>query len=247
MENALLIGLSNQIALQRKMNAIANNMANINTAGFKSDSVLFEEYLMPIARITPMTGKDRILSYVNTPGLFRNFSQGQTEQSGNELDVAISGDGWLVVQTPEGERYTRDGQLKLDTQGQLVTSDGFVVLGDSGPITIDVEETGIVIAEDGTISTSQGEKGQLRVVRFENNNSLHKEGDNRYSSNETPEVASEARIMQGMVEKSNVKPVSELTEMISTVRAYTTAAHMLEQAQELRRRAIEDLSGTQNA
>lgn len=237
MENALLIGLSRQTALKRQMDVIANNLANMNTAGYKAGTLQFEEYLMPVSRI----GQDNSLSYVIDGAIYRSFQEGAFETSGNEFDVAISGDGWLVVETPDGERYTRNGQLKLDAEGQLVTAAGYPVLGEGGPITFGPDESAIVIAKDGTISTSQGTKDRLRVVQFQNNAALRNEGETLFSTTQLPEVAEDARILQGVVEKSNVQPITELTRMIETVRAYTTIAQILSREQDLRRQAIEKL------
>ena len=241
MENALLIGLSRQTALKRQMDVVANNLANMNTAGYKAGSLLFEEHLMPVARMNDLTGQDKRLSYVLDGAIYRSFHEGAFEQSGNELDVAISGDGWLVVDTPDGERYTRNGQLKLDAEGQLVTPSGYPVLGDGGSIIFGPEENGIEIAKDGTISTSQGLKDRLRVVQFDNNNALKKEGETLFSTRQQPELAEDVRVLQGVVEKSNVQPISELTRMIETVRAYTNISQMLSREQDLRRQAIEQL------
>lgn len=247
MENALLIGLSRQMTLRKKMDVIANNMANMNTSGFKGDQLLFEEHLMPVARMSNMTGSDSKLSYVNTPGIFRDFSEGSMERTGDELDVAISGNGWLVVETPQGERYTRNGQLELDTEGQLVTADGYPVQGTGGAIVIRPGEGKISISQDGTVSTEQGPKDILKVVRFENNNKLKKEGSSLFSSTEQPTDTDEARVLQGMVEKSNVRPIIEMTRMLETVRAYTSVAQALQKTSELRSQAIDKLGNTSNA
>lgn len=247
MENALLIGLSRQMALKNRMDVIANNMANVNTAGYKSDQLVFEEYLMPVADITDAPGADGQLSYVYDAGIVRSFTAGSIEKSGNELDVAISGDGWLSVDSPEGPRYTRNGQLKIDNQGTLVTSEGLPVLGEGGPITFEPGNSNIVIADDGTISTNQGIKGKLAIVRFENPASLTKEGHSIYSSSDTPEADFESRVMQGFVEKSNVQPVLELTRLIETVRAYTSTSQTLQKTSELRNEAINQLGGQNSA
>ena len=241
MENALLIGLSRQTALKRQMDVIANNLANMNTAGYKTGTLLFEEHLMPLAQTNDLTGQNNRISYVLDGAIYRSFQEGAFEQSDNELDVAISGDGWLVVETPGGERYTRNGQLKLDVEGQLVTPAGFPVLGEGGPITFGPDESDIEIAKDGTISTSQGPKDRLRVVQFQNNAALRNEGETLFSTTQLPEAAEDVRILQGIVEKSNVQPISELTRMIETVRAYTAISQLLAREQDLKRQAIEQL------
>jgi flagellar basal-body rod protein FlgF len=243
MENALLIGLSRQMTLRHKMDVLANNMANVNTAGYKRDTLQFEEYLMPVAEMSDVKGKDARLSFVTDPSVYRSFEQGAFQQSGNELDLAISGDAWFVMQSPDGERYTRNGQLQLNADGELVGPSGLPILGTGGPITIGPDETGIEIAKDGTISTDQGTRGQIRLVSFENNNAMTKQGAMLFASPEAPQDAEDATIHQGFVEKSNVKPVIEFTRIVETVRAYTTVSQALQQTQDLRRDAIERLGG----
>src|SRR6202011_1126452 len=134
MENALLVGLSRQMTLERQLDVVANNIANVNTTGYKADRSLFEEYLNSGAHEDNFVGTDRRLSYVQDRGTFRDFSQGPVETTKNPLDVAIDGSAFLVVQTPAGERYTRDGGLQLNNQGQLVPVAGNPVLGTGGPI-----------------------------------------------------------------------------------------------------------------
>src|SRR5262249_16949983 len=103
MENILLVGLSRQIALARELEVVANNIANLNTTGYKADNSLFEEYLMPVAEAGGFRGADRRLSYVQDRATWHNFAPGPLRQTGNPLDVAIDGDAFFVVQTPRGE------------------------------------------------------------------------------------------------------------------------------------------------
>jgi len=229
------------------MDVLANNMANMNTAGYKSDGLLFEEHLIPNARMTDMSGRNAKVSFVQDVGQFRNFSEGSIEQSGGELDVALSGEGWLVVQTDQGERYTRNGQLKLNSEGQLVTNAGDPVLGDGGTIGFSPNESGIEIATDGTISTSSGTKGRLRIVQFENPQALKKHGYTLFKTDEAPLPAEDIRVLQGMIERSNVNPIMEMTRMVETVRAYTAVTSSIDSAHQLRRTAIERLGDTRNA
>ncbi|GAB4238453.1 MAG: flagellar basal-body rod protein FlgF [Methyloligellaceae bacterium] len=247
MENALLIGLSRQMTLRRDMEVHANNMANINTPGYKRGTLLFEEFLMPVARMSDASGQDARISFVLDTSIYRDFAAGAFEQTGNELDVAIEGDGWFVVQTPDGERYTRNGQLKLDAAGQLVTPAGLPVLGTGGPIVLPLNETSLEIAKDGTISTNQGVRGQLRIVRFQDNAALKKQAGQLFSTTQAPEPALEAKVHQGMVEKSNVEPVVEMTQMIETMRAYQSVTRAIQNTDELRREAIGRLGGAREA
>src|SRR5271154_4086891 len=132
MENALLIGLSRQTVLERQIDVIANNIANVNTAGYKTDNSLFEEYLNTPAHEDNFVGSDRRISFVQDRGTYRDMAQGPAEETKNPLDGAIDGPAFLAVQTQGGERYTRDGNLHINSQGQLVTVAGNPVLGTSG-------------------------------------------------------------------------------------------------------------------
>jgi len=140
MENALLIGLSRQTALLRHMDIIANNLANSETAGYKGERPLFEEYLSKNARVTTQPGLGGKISMVQDRGLLREFSEGGMVPTDNPLDIAINGKGWLVVDTPDGERYTRNGHLKRNDEGILVNSSGYPVLSTAGTITIAADE-----------------------------------------------------------------------------------------------------------
>ncbi len=153
MQNAILVGLSRQVALAREMDVVANNIANLNTTGYKADGSVFEEYLSSPAR-ADLTGTR--VSFVQDRGMWHNMSQGAAEHTGNPLDVAIDGPGFLVVQTPQGDRYTRNGSMQINATGQLVTSDGYPVLGDGGPITLQANDSQLSISRDGTISVREG-------------------------------------------------------------------------------------------
>src|ERR1700716_4560311 len=146
MENTLLVGLSRQMVLERQMDVVANNVANINTNGFKADRSLFEEYLRSPAHEDNFVRPDRRVSFVQDRAPFHDFAAGPSEQTKNPLDVAIAGYGFLVVQTPAGERYTRDGSMQINNQGQLVTTSGNPGLGTNGPIVFQPTDPAISLA-----------------------------------------------------------------------------------------------------
>ncbi len=250
MGNHLLVGLSRQVTLERQMDVVANNVANVNTNGFKADRSLFEEFLTSRAHEDNFTGRDRRISFVHDRGTFKDFAQGASELTKNPLDVAIDGAGFLVVQTPAGERYTRDGGLKLNNQGQLVNSSGYPVLGGSGPIVFQPTDKEITIAADGNVTVLEGlnrvdsVRGKLRLVRFADAQKLVKDGSNLYSAGPDavaqPDIISQVR--QGFVEKSNVNSVAEMSRMIEVTRAYTSISTMLQQQGDLRKTALEKLA-----
>lgn len=239
-ENAQLISLSRQMALQRQMDVMANNMANINTTGFKAEQVLFEEYIMPVARHQDFKRLDQPLSYVQDWATLHDFSAGAMLQTGGELDLGLNGDGFFAVQTPAGDRWTRTGAFQLSNNGTLVDLSGNPVLGDGGPIQFGPNETGITIAGDGTVSSSAGQKGRLRIVEFDNPQMLAREGSNLFSGG-IPVAAGNTRVMQGYLERSNVSGVSEMSEMIRVTRAYESIANLSQKQDELRRSAIQRL------
>jgi flagellar basal-body rod protein FlgF len=250
MENALLVGLSRQTVLQRQLDVLANNIANVNTNGFKADESLFEEYLNSGAHEDNFKAVDRRVSYVQDRGTFRNFSQGAAQATSNPLDVAIDGAGFLTVQTQAGERYTRDGNLQINNVGQLVTNDGNQVIGTAGPIVFQPTDHDIAISPDGTITVLEGSsrtdsiRGKLRIASFADAQKLLKQGNNLFAAgdNDGPQQDIKSTIRQGFVEKSNVNIVSEMANMIQVTRAYTEMANILNQESDLHKTAIEQLS-----
>jgi flagellar basal-body rod protein FlgF len=254
MQNALLVGLSRQVALGRELDVIANNIANINTSGFKADGSVFAEYISPTASADNFLGADRRVSFVQDRATWVDLSQGPLERTNNPLDVAVNGKGYLVVQTPRGERYTRNGALQINNTGELVTSEGYKVLGESGPITFQPKDRSIAISEDGTISAREGsnttdsQRGQLRLVSFDQPGQLQKDGSSTFTApaNAAPQADKTSRIVQGAVEKSNVRSVIEMSRMIEVTRTYTQIANMIAQAADVRRTAIEKLADVPN-
>ncbi len=251
MENALLIGLSRQMVLEREIDVVANNVANMNTTGFKADNAMFEEYLMPVARENRFPPADRTLDFVNDRGTWRNMGAGAIQHTGNPFDVAINGDGFLVVQTAAGERYTRNGSLQLNAQGQLVTHDGSLVMGDNGPITFQTTDHNVMITPDGRVtvteagaSNSESVRGQLRIVKFAAPQLLQKEGNNNYvaAAGVAPVADTASTLMQGSIEKSNVNSVVEISRLIEISRAYTQVAQLLQNASDLHKNAISALA-----
>ncbi|MBX3533663.1 MAG: flagellar basal-body rod protein FlgF [Xanthobacteraceae bacterium] len=250
MENALLVGLSRQVALRRELDVIANNIANINTTGFKGESMMFEQYLDPTARHEYFPGNDRRIAFVMDRATLQDFTQGPLQRTEAPLDVAIDGPGFFAVQTQNGERFTRAGNFHLNPQGQLVNNNGHLVLGQGGPIVFEPTDTNIAIAADGTISATNGagqvgDRGKLRMVTFANPPQLTQQGDGLWSAGNglTPQVAPvTTRAVQGALEKSNVQAVKEMNRMLEVTRAYTTINNMQSRTDELRRKAIEKLA-----
>jgi len=252
LENLALVKLSRQIALHRELEVVANNIANLNTTGYKADGSVFQEFLMPVARAGAFQGSDQRLSYVQDRATWHNFSSGPIRQTGNPLDVSIDGDAFMVVQTPRGERYTRNGSLQLNATGQLVTQSGDPVLGDGGPIQFQSTDSNISINPDGTItvreagnSTSDSARGRIRLVRFDRAGTLLKDGASMFRAPDgtAPQAAdTNVRVIQGTIEQSNVSPVLEMARMIEISRTYSILSGMIQQMGEHRRNATSRLA-----
>ena len=244
MENAQLVSLSRQIALQQQMDVVANNMANLNTAGFKSEDMLFAPYKMPVAADNDFAG-DQSVDYTQDWATIHDMQNGAIEETGNPLDVALSGPGFLTVSTPSGNRYTRDGALAIDNSGTLVDLNGNPVLTNSGPIHFDPDDTDVSIAKDGTVSTSQGIKGKLTIAEFTDPQQLSREGNNLWSGG-TPKANTTTQLLQGSIEQSNVSGVTEMAQMIRVQRAYQQMADLMSKQDTLRTTAVQKL-GSLNA
>ena len=253
MENTLLIGLSRQTALQRELDVVANNIANTNTTGFKSDGAVFTEFLQDRASAELFAAPDRRMSMVQDRMSWHDMTQGPVQQTGGPLDVAIDGEGMLVVQTAAGERYTRNGALQLNNLGEVVTLAGDKVLGDNGPIVLQATDRDIAITKNGTIKVREGQslnsdstRGKLRLVTFADPQQLRKDGASAFAAPDgvtpTPLPDASVHIVQGAVEKSNVRPVIEMTRMIELTRAYTEVATLLQQQSDLRKNSIQQLA-----
>ena len=165
MENVLLITLSRQMTLRRELDVIANNVANAQTNGFKRRLSDSREYQMPVASDeTFKRGADRRVSFVVDRGTPLDTTLGQLEPTGNPLDAAINGDAYFKVQTPQGERYTRNGAMMVNAKGELVNSDGHVMMGEQGVFQIANTERDLRVATDGSITSSVGTRGKLTLV-----------------------------------------------------------------------------------
>jgi flagellar basal-body rod protein FlgF len=231
MDKALYIAMSGAKQNMLSQAAHANNLANVNTTGFKED---FAQ-----ARSMPVYGEGlptRAYSMSERPGT--NFEQGALIQTGNSLDVALKGEGWIAIQSADGtEAYTRAGNLSIDVNGQLRTGAGFPVLGDGGPLVIPPAAT-VEVGADGTISVIPlGGEGLAQVDRIRlvnlDSDSIEKGKDGLIHLKEgaaQPEVAAEVRVEQGFLEGSNVNAVSSLTDMLSLSRQYELQVKLMGQA-----------------
>lgn len=231
MDNTNYIALSRQMALWKQMDIVSNNMANMNTAGYKQDDVLFTSYLVQ----TPQAeGIGRApLYFTQDYGSIQNFAEGSLAQTGNTFDVAIQGDAFFCVDTQGGERYTRKGQFSLDNDGKLITNEGAVVLSEAdAPIFIAPGETEVTITESGDVITENGLVARLKLASFADNQKLLKVAGTMFENvpGNTMVVGSDnVKVAQGMIEKSNVNAIEEMTKLIKIQRSYDYVQQMIDE------------------
>ncbi len=215
MNKGIYPALSGGVAYEKLLSIIANNVANINTAGFKADRPVFKVDVPDSMNNTMGQGSDKFYTEINS--VFTDFNSGVIRQTGNVLDLAIEGNGFFVIDTPDGPRYTRSGNFILDPSRTLTTVDGHMVMGDGGPIIF--EEGKISVDADGRISVNGSEVNRIRVADFDKPYSLKKDQNNMFigSGEQTAEAY---KVLQGAVELSNVNSVKEMATMIGVLRGY---------------------------
>ncbi len=233
MQAPSLYGAAAQIQLTKRMDMIANNIANASTPGFKAEGRLFQDYMQKVGTGDKAGPKE----------MYRDYSAGGFSRTGNTLDVAIAGEGFFSVQTEQGVRYTRNGRFSIGNDGNLVTSSGNQVLDDGGaPITFAATDTDIEINSAGEVLVSGAVLARIGVVKFENPQALERAGGGLLLAIDQQPQPTEAAITQGVVEESNVTPVTEITNMMQVMRAFQSAQTLAEAEHERIRRAIQVLA-----
>ncbi len=203
---------------QNTIEAQANNIANASTAGFKAERLLYSTYE---AANKGQSDKQNLVAGVLTSS-GTNFTEGSFQQTGRVLDVAIDGDAFLQVQTPRGVRFTRAGNLTVNSGGQLTTKSGDLVVGENGPITIPADGE-LSIGQDGGMAVRGKAVDTLKLVRFNNpTTALIKEGDTMFmaTGTEPPQQNTESKVIQGSLENSNINSISEMVAMINNNREF---------------------------
>lgn len=247
MMNSQLVTLSHEVALRRELDVIANNLANMNTTGYKAERIAFEDYMMPKADASNFQRRDGDVAFVQDWASYRDLEPGARRPTGNALDVALSPGGYLTVETAEGIRYTRNGALQINEQGQLATMDGDPIVSLGGiPIVFNVNDSDVTITRSGNVNTSGGARGTLQLVSFANEQELTRVGYNLYAAPEEAEPDPTVTVSQGALEASNVQPVREMARLVELQRAYEMQSKMIRQSDQARSEAIR-LLGRLNA
>lgn len=237
MDTGIYVALSKQVGTLRDMDVTSNNIANMTTTGFQADELLFTDFL------TSTTPQENKVAFANDISTYRDTTQGTLQTTGAPLDAAISGQGYFVVNTPLGQRYTRNGNFKIGGDGQLVTSDGYPVLDESSqPITFDDTDRVIDLRDDGTINVDGGDRATLKIVQFDNPQLMKQAGKTLYSSDVAPKPAQDFQVLSGVLERSNVVPFQELTHMMYLSRTLAGTINFISTMHALERKASDTLS-----
>lgn len=236
MLNNIYVPVAGALAQERALEAISNNLANVNTVGYKSDNVAFTlldpeprknypsdvppaNFKEDMKDVYPLRGNE--MSYVGVAEMERDFSQGPAMNTKNKYDIMLQGDGFLTVQTTEGERYTRAGNLSMSNDGILTTKNGEPIMGEKGLIY--VRSTDFEINQQGEIFQDGQLVDKLKLVSFENNKELEKVGNNLYffgGDEQSIKTADKLQVQQGFLEGSNVNAIKSMTSMIVAHRSY---------------------------
>lgn len=236
MENATYTALTRQSGLMNQMRVVANNIANVSTTGYRTEEVIFSEHVQALGR------KDDSLSMATATARNTLSLQGAMAQTGGAFDLAIEGDGFFLIETPEGERLTRAGSFTPNENGDLVTPEGYRVLDAGGaPVFVPQGAGPVGIAPDGTLSAGGQPVGQVGLVVPSDPLGMVRENGVRFRADGGFEPALEGQMMQGFLEESNVDPVMEIARMIEVQRAYELGQSFIDKEDERIRSAIRAL------
>jgi flagellar basal-body rod protein FlgF len=240
MQSNIYVALSAQLSLQRRLDTLANNVANINTVGFRGEEVSFEELVSP-------GGKDPV-SFVSKGENHLSMKTGEVTQTGNPLDVAVRGDAWLAIQTPSGVAYTRDGRMQMNKEGILTTLEGYPVLDAGGiPIQLNPDDPPPTINKAGTIEQAGNNIGALGLYRMPQGAKLTR-AEGVAVVSDIPPVAEldflHTGVLQGYVEKSNVNPIMEMTRLVTLQRNFQAVSTMMSDTESSLTDALKTLAGS---
>jgi len=236
MDNASYTTLTRQSGLMREMQTVANNLANISTTGFRKEGVIFSEH------IRKLDGDADALSMATGNVRHTDVRQGPLTQTHGTFDFAIEGEGFFLIDTPDGERLTRAGAFTPNAQGELVSQDGYRLLDTAGaPIFVPPDASSVGLAADGTLSVNGQPLAQVGLYVPVAPNDLHREGGVRFSSEEGVVPVTDAAVVQGFLEDSNVDPVTEIARMIEVQRAYELGQSFLDKENERIRAVLQTL------
>lgn len=236
MDNAVYTTLNRQSGLMAEMRAVANNIANVSTTGFRKEGVIFAEHVARLDRADPS------LSMATAEGRLVNLAQGGLTRTGGTFDLAVEGEGFFQIDTPEGPRLTRAGAFTPSPEGELVTAEGHRLLDLGGaPVFVPTDAGPVAVAQDGTVSVAGNPVAQIGLFRPTDPAGLVHTGGTRFEARGGMEPVDGGTIFQGFLEGSNVDPVAEIARMIEVQRAYEMGQGFLDSEDQRIRAVIQTL------
>ncbi len=236
MDNAGYTALTRQSGLMAEMRTVANNLANMSTTGYRHEGVIFSEFIIPLH------DEAGSLSMAAAEVRQTDQRQGPISQTNGTFDFAIEGEGFFLIETPDGQRLTRAGAFTPNGEGELVNPDGYRLLDAGGaPIFIPPDARAISVARDGTLSADGNPLAQIGLYRPANPLSLMREDGVLFRADDGIEPLEEASVLQGFLEESNVDPVREIARMIEVQRAYELGQNFLDREDDRIRAVLQTL------
>lgn len=259
MSGSIYMAATGALAYQHRMEILSNNIANVNTVGFKQDKTQFQSYYAAALEDNNLqrsanTDASQAEEYWFELTTHTDHSCGPLKNTGNRFDLAINGKGFFCVETPDGIQYTRRGDFGIDVNGTLVTQEGWPVLGEAGEIPVESQADfgdrnghEILVQGDGTVVVDGNNVGKLRIVDFSDPQQLLKAGNTNFmvgTGNAAESEATNYQISQGMLELSNVDAVRMMTELIETLRGYESYQKVIRSIDEVNSTAIREVGKT---
>jgi flagellar basal-body rod protein FlgG len=229
--------LSGALAQERQMQVFSNNVANVNTAGFKQDESLFRSLVSrSLGNVVPTGSSERV--FVSSQGLKTVLESGRLRKTGNPYDMAIRGPGFFEVKTAQGIRYTRNGVFHLDGHRRLVTEVGDPVMGQRGEIKLQAGD--VQISPGGAIQVNGQEAAKIKVMEFPENKPPQKSANALFSGDDAKN-SKDAVIEAGYVEESNVNALTEMVKLIQGMRMYESAQKLIQTFDRMTEMAVQDV------
>ena len=233
MYKGIYIALSGAMLKSRNMDIFAQNIANANTTGYKKERISFRDYIIPVDNIPGYRPDGRVMTELS--GIVTDFSEGSLIMTDNPLDLAINGEGFFAL---EGDRYTRNGNFRINSDGYLVNQDGVKVLGDGGPVAvqgnnIDINPSGEIIVDDISV-------GRLKIVGFPDKGVLSKLSGGMFTAKEAGEAV-DSNISQGFLEGSNLNVIREMVQMLKSLREFESYQKMIQAFDEAASKTINEM------
>lgn len=237
MSSNLYVALSAQLAADKRLATVANNLANLNTPGFRAEQVRFSELLSE-------TSADKA-SYVSEGETFTSLRPGPITQTSNPLDLAVDGHGWFAVATPDGVGYTRDGRMRMTPEGMLQSMNGLPMLDAGGaPLMVDPNGGAVQVGTDGSVYQNGQIAGRVGIYLMADGTTLTRHSGSIVMADQPGVLIQDFtrnKVLQGYVEGSNVEPIMEMTRLINLQRAFEAAANTVQQNEDLTSNAIRQL------